>query len=152
MKIVLGIVAVLVLMVLVMVMKNSKMPDLGVTNGVFKPLGSKPNGVSTQTSDDTKKVNVFDFAENLNTTKVLVKKACEAYGEAEVVAEASNYLHFVFTTGTMKYKDDVEFFFDEETQTVHYRSESRVGYSDMGLNKERYEAILGHYNQLKENN
>ena len=54
-------------------------------------------------------------------------------------------MRFIFTSGKMKYNDDVEFLFDDANELVHYRSNSRVGYSDMGLNKERYLKIVDLY-------
>jgi uncharacterized protein (DUF1499 family) len=35
----------------------------------------------------------------------------------------------------------VEFHFDDQAQLIHVRSASRVGYSDMGVNRRRIEAI-----------
>ena len=51
----------------------------------------------------------------------------------------------IFITPVMRFRDDVEFLLDEEAQVVHVRSASRVGHSDMGLNRRRYEAIRQHY-------
>jgi len=152
MKIVLGILAAMLIVVLVMVSKNMRTPELGVENGLFKPLSSKPNGVSTQAKDESKFVEPFPFSGNLEETKKLLKEVCQSYGDVKVIKEETDYMHIVFTTGTMKYNDDVEFYFDEKNQLVHYRSESRIGYSDMGLNRERYDVLSLSYNQLKEAN
>jgi len=152
MKIGLGILAVVLIVVLVMVSKNMKTPELGVENGLFKPLSSKPNGVSSQAKDESKLVEPLLFSGNLEETKKLLKEVCQSYGDVKIVKEETYYIHVVFTTGTMKYNDDVEFYLDEKNQLVHYRSESRVGYSDMGLNRERYDALSLSYNQLKEAN
>jgi len=35
----------------------------------------------------------------------------------------------------------VEFFLDDATQTIHFRSASRLGYSDLGVNRKRMEEI-----------
>jgi uncharacterized protein (DUF1499 family) len=151
MKVLLVVIVLIVLMVGYMIFQNNKMPSLGLDNGNLKPLGAKPNGVSSQVEGE-KSVDAIPFAGDLETSKKLIKKACEQYGSAKIEEEATNYLHLVFTTGKMKYKDDVEFYFDETSKMIEYRSESRVGYSDMGLNKERYEAIVKIYNALKEAN
>jgi uncharacterized protein (DUF1499 family) len=45
----------------------------------------------------------------------------------------------------MKYHDDVEFYIDSIAQQVHFRSASRAGYSDRGLNRQRYEALAMSY-------
>jgi uncharacterized protein (DUF1499 family) len=47
----------------------------------------------------------------------------------------------VFTTRLFRFKDDVEFYIDADEGQVHFRSASRVGYSDMGANRKRYQAF-----------
>ncbi len=133
-----------------MVVKNNSTPALGVTDGRFKSLSTKPNGVSTQAENEEKRVAQLPFVGDMVTTKAEIIKASQMYGDCEVKSESENYIHMVFTTGKMKYKDDVEFYLDVNKEIVEYRSESRVGYSDMGLNRERYNAIALNFSQLKE--
>jgi uncharacterized protein (DUF1499 family) len=35
----------------------------------------------------------------------------------------------------------VEFLFDDEAKTIHFRSGSRTGYGDLGVNRKRMEEI-----------
>lgn len=58
-----------------------------------------------------------------------------------MIKDEKNYIHAVFKTGGMKFKDDAEFYFDERNKLIHFRSASRVGYSDIGLNRKRYNKI-----------
>lgn len=51
------------------------------------------------------------------------------------------YLHYEFTSLLLRFVDDVEFLFDEEAKTIHFRSASRVGYGDLGVNRRRMEDI-----------
>ena len=51
------------------------------------------------------------------------------------------YLHYEFTSLLLRFVDDVEFLFDEATKTVHFRSASRTGYSDLGVNRRRMEQM-----------
>ena len=44
--------------------------------------------------------------------------------------------------------DDTEFLFDEEKMVIHIRSSSRLGYSDMGVNRSRIEKIRYQFNNL----
>ena len=46
-----------------------------------------------------------------------------------------SYLHATFVTPIMRYKDDVELRLDDDR--IHIRSASRVGYSDLGANRQR---------------
>jgi uncharacterized protein (DUF1499 family) len=41
----------------------------------------------------------------------------------------------------MGYVDDVEFYLDEGANVIHVRSASRLGKSDLGVNRQRVEEI-----------
>jgi uncharacterized protein (DUF1499 family) len=60
---------------------------------------------------------------------------------AKLVTSAPDYLYAQYTTPLMKYVDDVEFWFDATTNVIEVRSASRLGKSDLGLNRKRVEAI-----------
>ena len=45
----------------------------------------------------------------------------------------------------MGYKDDIEFYFDDTSNVVQFRSDSRDGYLDMGVNRKRYDEIKNRY-------
>jgi len=42
----------------------------------------------------------------------------------------------------------VEFLLDDGSKTIHVRSASRVGYSDLGVNRRRVEAIRSRFDTL----
>lgn len=128
--------------------QNSKSPDLGVTEGTLKPLSGKPNGVSTQTTDPSKKVSPLPFKENAENTLQALATAVSQYGNAKVIEQEDDYLYVVFTTTLMKFRDDAEFYLDANSRQVHFRSASRAGYSDMGLNAKRYQKLAEIYNTL----
>jgi uncharacterized protein (DUF1499 family) len=154
MKILIVMVSIFTLIALFMVVKNMKIPsDLGVNQGKLAPMPKSPNAVSSQSDDPEKKVAPIPFKGDISKSKEGIKKALEAYGNIRIITEEENYIHAVSTTPTMKYHDDLEFYFDEKSAVIHYRSASRIGYSDMGLNRERYERLIeilkqqGYYEQ-----
>ena len=51
-----------------------------------------------------------------------------------------NYIWAVYTTPLMRFNDDVEFHF-AAPGIIQIRSESRIGYSDMGANRKRIEKL-----------
>ncbi|MFT7186517.1 MAG: hypothetical protein ACI84K_001920 [Pseudohongiellaceae bacterium] len=128
--------------------ENNKIPVLGVTQGKFKPVGKKPNNVSTQTDVATKQVETLSFKDSQQSTMNALKKTIEAYGGGRIETETTDYLYVIFTTSLMKYCDDVEFWLDTASNKVHFRSSSRAGYSDMGLNRARYNKIAKLYQAL----
>lgn len=149
MKIVLGIIGVLVVLFLVrVIVQGNQVPELGVKDGKLAAISSKPNNVSTQTDDPTKKVATLVFKDSQASTLSALKKAVALYGGAKIKAESEDYLYVVFTTSLMRYRDDAEFWLDVENKQVHYRSSSRAGHSDMGLNRKRYNEIAELYRGL----
>lgn len=119
--------------------------ELGVYEGRFHELSNKPNSVSTQTADISKLVKPLDFKGSLEESKSSIIKAFEEYSSIEIKKETRNYIHAISTTPILKFRDDIEVYFDENNSLVHYRSASRAGYSDMGLNRERYNKIAEFY-------
>lgn len=125
--------------------QNAQVPTLGHQAGQFTPLSNNPNGVSTQTDDASKRVEPWPFKEDQPATMQAIKEAVAAYGEAEVVTEERDYLRVVFITPRMRYRDDAEFHLDATTGQVHFRSASRAGKSDLGLNRLRHERLTELY-------
>jgi len=146
---VLMVIGVLVVLFLVRVfIENNKVPVLGVSDGKLKLISKKPNNVSTQTDVPKKKVNTLAFKNSSQLTMEALKKAVQEYGGGHIETETDDYLYVIFTTSLMKYRDDVEFWLDNTNNQVHYRSSSRAGYSDMGLNRTRYNKITELYQAL----
>lgn len=128
-------------------LQNQRVPALGVENGQLKPLSKKPNCVSTQAEDAEKRVPTLPFKGDAAATMTAIKAAIASYGGATIKEESATYLYAVFTTAKMKYNDDVEFWLDTDANEVHFRSASRAGYSDMGLNRQRFEKLAELYRQ-----
>ena len=150
MKTIIGVIVTGILLMLVVLAahKNNAVPTtLGVKEGTLVPLPDSPNAVSSQTDQADKRVEPFPYSGTIDQTKALVKKAAADFGGARILTEEPDYLHMVFTVPFIPFKDDVEFFFSERDRVVHYRSASRVGYSDLGVNRKRYERLRSLYGQ-----
>lgn len=140
---------ILILIISFMFIKNNITPkNLGVGDGKLAKMPNTPNAVSSQTDIEDKKVEPLKFNGNLEETKTKIVNIINNYEGTKIIKSEKNYIHVVFTTGGMKYKDDVEFYFDEKNKIIHFRSASRVGYSDMGLNKKRFDEIKNYYSQF----
>jgi uncharacterized protein (DUF1499 family) len=58
-----------------------------------------------------------------------------------VITESNGYLYAEFTSTIFRFVDDVEFLIDVKAQVIHVRSASRLGTSDLGVNRTRVEKI-----------
>lgn len=129
-------------------LKGTPPVDLGVHNGRLKPPSKTPNSVSSQASlyPDHPQRAYADIAPlplkgSPDATLDRIGGIIQAMHGAKIVKREPGYLYAQFTTRLMKYVDDAEFWFDPTAGVIHVRSASRLGKSDLGVNRERIEFI-----------
>jgi len=62
------------------------------------------------------------------------------------VSERENYLHAESGSRLLRFVDDVEFLVDSTAGVVRFRSASRVGRGDMGVNRARMKRFAARFN------
>ncbi|MCE9535948.1 MAG: DUF1499 domain-containing protein, partial [Nitrospirae bacterium] len=102
---------------------------------------SSPNCVSTQAQDVGHAIASIRYRKSRAEAKEGLKEVIGSLPRTKLVEEDDSYLHYEFTSLLLRFVDDVEFLFDDETKTIHFRSASRTGYSDLGANRRRMEQI-----------
>ena len=105
------------------------------------PCPSSPNCVSTQASDEGHAIAPFRYRKSRAEAKEVLKEVIRSLPRTKLLEEDESYLHYEFTSLLLRFVDDVEFLFDDETKTIHFRSASRTGYGDMGVNRKRMEQV-----------
>jgi len=107
----------------------------------LSPCPSSPNCVSTQATDAQHAIAPFRYRKSRTEAKEALKETIRSLPRATLVEEDESYLHYEFTSLIMRFVDDVELLFDDDTKTIHFRSASRTGYGDFGVNRKRMEAL-----------
>ena len=115
--------------------------NLGVTDGRFVPCPGSPNCVSSQSADEEHYIDPLVYEGTMTEAHEKLLAVLHSMKRARIVTQQDLYIHAEFTSGLFRFVDDVEFFFDDEHNTIHVRSASRVGYSDLGANRKRIERI-----------
>ncbi len=105
------------------------------------PCPASPNCVSTQAQDEGHAIAPFRYRKTRADAKEALKAMVRSLPRTKLVEEDETYLHYEFTSLLLRFVDDVEFLFDDEAKTVHFRSASRTGYRDFGVNRQRMETI-----------
>lgn len=137
-----GLSLLLAVMAVHMVIKNNTIPSgLGVQNQQLAPLPASPNAISSQASDAGRKVEPLLYLQNRAASRQRLLQVMQSEPRTRIISDTGDYIHAVFTMPIIPFHDDVEFFFDDLTQTIHLRSASRVGWSDLGVNRKRVETI-----------
>ncbi|MBU2896304.1 DUF1499 domain-containing protein [Vibrio hepatarius] len=104
-----------------------------MTDRTLLPCGDKPNCVSTQDERDVHNLKPYILTEqaNLNT----IEQAALQLSGAKLAAKQDGYLRIECTSKIMRFTDDLEL--RVEGKNLIVRSESRIGYSDFGVNRKR---------------
>lgn len=121
---------------------------LGVTDGRLKAPSSTPNSVSSQVHlypghaqlayaamDPIKPKG--DGAAVMRRLAALLR----ASAGVQLVTDEPDYLYAQCSTPVLKFTDDVEFWLDRQAGVIHFRSASRIGRKDFGVNRARIDAI-----------
>ena len=126
-------------------------PDLGINNGRLMPCPKTPNCVSSQADDEKHYTEPLRFMGTQQEAKSHILKMLESEQRAKPLEIRNDYIRAEFTSALFGFTDDVEFYFPENQSgetIIQIRSASRIGYSDLGVNRKRVDQIR---NKLKGN-
>lgn len=153
---IMGIVLLLALTLAVLVVGAGQMgvfsgraPDgLGVHAGRLKPPAETPNSVSSQAGlfpghPQRRYADIAPLTYTGDGQAALRRLAGMLQSSASclLVTQAPDYLYAQCSTRWLKFTDDVEFYLDPSAGVIHMRSASRIGRSDLGVNRARIEAL-----------
>ena len=130
---------------LVLGCSGAKPVNLGMVEGALAPCPSSPNCVSTQSSDEEHGMEPITYDTSLTLAKKKLLRILESMPGAKVVTVNEKYVHAEFASRLFRFVDDVEFSIDDAHKVIHFRSASRVGHSDLGVNRKRMEEIRGRF-------
>ena len=144
MKILVSIIVILVLVVcayFAYLSMNETNPDSGLVDGKLRPCPSTPNCVSSETTGE-KFIEPFKATADIELGDLwdaTIKNIVAQGGKIET--QEDDYVWATFQSSLFKFTDDVELRRDNEANTIHVRSGSRSGKSDLGVNRKRVEAL-----------
>ncbi|MCH2234468.1 MAG: DUF1499 domain-containing protein [Crocinitomicaceae bacterium] len=107
----------------------------------LKPCPGSPNCVQTYSEKKRKNMDPLPFYYNDVESKMKLMEYLSELDGVRLIEESEFYLHYEFDTKRGNYTDDVEFFFDNSCECIHFRSASRIGWGDFGANKRRMKRI-----------
>lgn len=122
--------------------------NIGIVSGKLAACPSSPNCVSSFSQDAEHQVQPLAYTSSATEAMAKLKEAIESLGKTKIISATDNYLYAEFTSALMGFVDDVEFLVDDGAKVIHARSASRLGESDLGVNRKRIETIRAQLNQL----
>lgn len=128
---------------------SGAVPNLGVNNGKLSPCPKSPNCVSSQVADEEHFIEPLHYTGTREEARNRLVQIIKSEKRAKILVDRENYVLAEFTSALFGFVDDVEFYFpDRQTDeaVIDVRSASRVGYSDLGVNRKRIEQIRNQFN------
>ena len=123
---------------------------LDVREGRMAPCPKSPNCVFTQSTDEKHRIEPLAYATSIEAARGRLLEIVRTTPRTSLVTEEEGYLHVEYRSRLFGFIDDVEFLFDDENKIVHFRSASRKGYSDLGVNRKRMEQIRERFSGLEQ--
>ena len=107
---------------------------------------ARPNCVCSEYREDAAHyIEPIPLSRNPNPMP-MIKSVIEAAG-GTIQQQTDSYLAAIFSSTVFGFVDDVEVRLDAETHSMQLRSASRVGHSDMGVNRRRVEMLKQMFNE-----
>jgi len=123
---------------------------LGVREGKLAPCPKSPNCVSTQSADEKHRIDPLVYTTSIEDARGRLVEIVGATPRTSLVFQEEDYLHVEYRSRLFGFTDDVEFWFDDENKVIHFRSASRKGYSDLGVNRKRMEQIRERFSGIEQ--
>jgi len=118
--------------------------NIGITDNQLTPCPDKPNCVNSFSHNKEHRITPLSDADSDQWKKLI--HVLNQQNNSKIIISEPNYIHATFTSKLMGFVDDVEFY--QKDNRIHVRSASRLGYSDLGANRDRIERLR---NQLNPN-
>ena len=119
------------------------------TIGQFSVCPRTSNCVSTKNINTKNYISPIYYRGSRDNAKRVLLLAIQPIKFASIKKELDQFIHIEVTSKIFGFVDDVEFYLNEPG-IIHFRSASRIGYSDLGVNRERMETIRKAFQNLQE--
>ena len=119
-------------------------------NAIMKtmtPCPKTPNCVSSVDTDPKHFIQPLQFVGKATEAHERLLKILNSLKRVRVVAFGEDFIQAEFVSAIFRFVDDVEFYLDDRNKVIHVKSASRVGYSDLGVNRRRVENIRKRFDQ-----
>ncbi len=112
-----------------------------IKDGKLAPCPATPNCVSSAATGRRHSMPPIELHGTVDATREKIVRVIEAMDRAQIIIAEGVYVHAEFRSKLFRFVDDVEFQIDQTAGLIHFRSASRLGRSDLGVNRKRMERI-----------
>ena len=115
--------------------------DLRLIDGRLRPCPETPNCVSSEAGTPEAKLVAPFPAPGGHADLTRLAGVVSAWPRTVIITNDGGYMHAESTSLIWRFVDDLEFRFDSVASVIQVRSASRLGRSDLGVNRKRVEGL-----------
>lgn len=108
---------------------------------MLPPCPSTPNCVSTQATAAKHAIAAIPYRGPAAAALKRLAAIVESMPRVTITERKPTSMRVEFRTRLFRFVDDVQFELDDTKKTIEFRSASRVGRNDLGVNRKRMEEI-----------
>lgn len=124
-------------------------PVLRGADGQLAPCPPAPHCVSSLAEGD-QQIAPLRYADSAVAARERLARTLAGLPNYAVLSNQGDYIHASYTTGLMRYVDDLEFVFPSGASgRIEVRSSSRLGYYDFGANRAHVEQVRAAYDAAR---
>jgi uncharacterized protein (DUF1499 family) len=116
-------------------------PNLGVFDGRLTRCPATPNCVCSDATDKDHRIEPLVLAVSANQAWSAVHRTLSTLPRVHIVTDGADYLHAECESVIFGFVDDLELHLRSLEGVIAVRSASRVGRSDLGVNRRRVDRI-----------
>lgn len=120
---------------------EGSVPNLGIINEKLSPCPPSPNCVVSEEYDDSHYIAPLKYESDRQTAYNTFIKILSVVPDTKIVEKKEDYIRIESRSKIMGFVDDGEFYFPLNQNVIYWRSASRLGDSDLGVNRRRLEQI-----------
>ena len=130
-----------ILLLMVSALLISCSSRIGVQDARLAPCSSFPNCVSSDASDAEHQIAPFRLSIPATQAWMLARQQVSRLPKTQIITETADYLHAECRSALFGFVDDLELHLRPEEGVIALRSAARLGYSDLGVNRQRVEDL-----------
>ncbi len=116
-------------------------PQQATADNVLAACPDTPNCVSTEATRESQRVPTVAFADSPTAALARARAAVLAEPRSKITVERAGYVRAECRSMIFRFVDDVDVVVDSQAHVFRFRSASRVGRSDLGVNRKRVARI-----------
>ena len=121
--------------------QSSAPSTLGIHDGHLSPCPDIPNCVASQNSNAQQEIAPLTYTSDRSQDRDYLLKVLQVVPRTTLITSNENYIRVESASRLLGFVDDVEFYLPEDEKKIEVRSASRLGESDLGVNRRRLEQI-----------